>query len=112
MGNNGKLCIQMLVVGGHRSALYSSASHFIRGHNIPNDRVSLVSFQGILVLVCIILYVSVFRIPWNAHSFSEPEFSSSFHIGYGGVHDIESFCRLPFAKTGKPFLYSFFFQLY
>lgn len=98
------------VVGGHRSALYFTASHFVCGHYISYDRILLVTLQGLLVLLRNILYISVLRVPWDADSFTEPKFSSGFHISNGSIHDTESFLRLPYARTGKPFQLFFILQ--
>lgn len=90
-------------VGGHRTALYFTASHFVCGHHISHDRVPLVALQGLLVLLYNIHYISLFRVPRDADGFCKPKFSSGFHISNGSIHDLESFLRLPHARTGKPF---------
>ena len=101
------------ITGGNRNTLCSIASNFVYCHYISCNRVLLVSIQSPLVLVCIILHISIFRISRDVYSFLELKYGDSLHIGDCCLHHIESFLRVPYARTGKPFyLPSLFLFLY
>lgn len=91
------------ITGCNRNTICSIASNSIYYHYIPCNRVLLVSVQGPLVLVCIVLYISLFCISWDAYSFLELKYGDSLSIGHCCLHHIESFLRVPHAWTGKPF---------
>ena len=92
------------ITGGNRNTLCSIASNFVYCHHISCDRVLLVSIQNPLVLVCIILHISIFRVSRDVFSFIELKSGDSLHIGDCCLHHIESFLRVPSARTGKPYL--------
>lgn len=102
--NNGiQLCWMSFNIGLHRNTLHTRANNFVRGHYISNNRLHLVCLQGFLVLLCIILYVSIFCIPWDADSFFEHKPWSSFDLGSGNLYSVKSFLRLSHARPGKWF---------
>lgn len=88
------------VVGGHGNTLYYVAGNSICGHYISYHRLLLDCFQGFLVLLCNLLYISVLCIPWDVVGFFELKHGSSFDIGHCNLHPIESLLRLPHAWTG------------
>lgn len=92
------------VVGDYRSTLCIIASSFVCDYHISINWVLLVSFQGLLVLLHNILHISILCLSRDAASCNDPKCWSSFHIGQCSLPYIESFLRLPAARTRKSFI--------
>ncbi|KAL5782772.1 hypothetical protein ACOSP7_007801 [Xanthoceras sorbifolium] len=88
----------LIRTGDYRNTLCDGPSNYICGHYISHNRVSLLSLQDPLVLLCNILYNTILCVPWDADSFDMPKSPSCYYISGCSLPHVESFFRLPDAR--------------